>query len=115
MIYKFFWIVIAVFGLSACQTPSNLNDSTSTNLIELEEEIDEVDTEQLGFIDTVPALEPTEEDLDTVAVAEKPSVPTDIWDRIRAGYQLDIDVDRPRLSSQLRWYSTHPTDRKSVV
>ena len=109
MIYKFFWIVIAVFGLSACQTPSNLDNNTSTDLIEFEEEIDEADTEQLGFIDTVPALEPTEEDLDTVAVAEKPSVPTDIWDRIRAGYQLDIDVDRPRLSSQLRWYSTHPT------
>ncbi|MAD46724.1 MAG: lytic transglycosylase [Oceanospirillaceae bacterium] len=30
-----------------------------------------------------------------------------VWDRILASYQLDLNVDNPRIESQLRWYKSH--------
>lgn len=32
----------------------------------------------------------------------------DIWDRIRAGFQLDHNSTNPRLSAQFNWYVRHP-------
>ncbi|WP_418138930.1 transglycosylase SLT domain-containing protein [Marinomonas sp. RS-M-Aa-14] len=77
-------------------------------------DIAEADTEQLGFIDTVPPVESTTEDSEEATDEQlvttiKPQEHADIWERIRAGYQLDLDIDRPRLSSQLRWFSSHPS------
>jgi membrane-bound lytic murein transglycosylase D len=117
MIYKIFWICLVSLTLSACQTASKIEqDNASNDLAESLEESDitEADTEQLGFIDTVPPVESTAEDNEDVTndppiAAVKPRDHDDIWDRIRAGYQLDLDIDRPRLSSQLRWFSSHPS------
>ncbi|WP_111636656.1 LysM peptidoglycan-binding domain-containing protein [Marinomonas shanghaiensis] len=117
MIYKIFWICLVSLTLSACQTASKIEqDNASNDLAESLEDSDitEADTEQLGFIDTVPPVESTAEDnedvTDELPIAEvKPRDHDDIWDRIRAGYQLDLDIDRPRLSSQLRWFSSHPS------
>ncbi|WP_417528871.1 LysM peptidoglycan-binding domain-containing protein [Marinomonas shanghaiensis] len=117
MIYKIFWICLVSLTLSACQTASKIEqDNASNDLAESLEDSDitEADTEQLGFIDTVPPVESTAEDNEDVTnappiAAVKPRDHDDIWDRIRAGYQLDLDIDRPRLSSQLRWFSSHPS------
>ncbi|QUX91427.1 lytic transglycosylase [Marinomonas sp. A3A] len=117
MIYKILWVCLASLALSACQTTSKVErNNASSDLIDSSEETDvvEADTEQLGFIDTVPPIDesatedtiPTEE---PAIAATKPKAPEDIWERVRAGFQLDLDIDRPRLSSQLRWFSSHPS------
>lgn len=31
----------------------------------------------------------------------------DIWQRIIASYQLDIDIENPRVTAQLNWYASH--------
>ncbi|UTV98133.1 LysM peptidoglycan-binding domain-containing protein [Marinomonas rhizomae] len=120
MIYKFLWVCLASLALSACQTASKIErQNTSSDLLESSAEVDadadtvEADTEQLGFIDTVPPVDSTVEEEDVkaepVIANSKPRAPEDIWQRIREGYQLNLDIDRPRLSSQLRWFSSHPS------
>ncbi|MFT2096893.1 LysM peptidoglycan-binding domain-containing protein [Marinomonas sp. 2405UD66-6] len=112
--------------LSACQTASKIDTDASSSSLEtvdaVEADIVDADPERLGFIDSVPVIDSsleestdpeanTEEatDQEPVVAVSKPKAPDDIWDRIRAGYQLDLDIDRPRLSSQLRWFSSHPS------
>ncbi|MFQ3185242.1 LysM peptidoglycan-binding domain-containing protein [Marinomonas primoryensis] len=117
MTYKFFWVCLVSLTLSACQTASKIErNNASADLLEPAEEADivEADTEKLGFIDTVPPVNataetPDEEPIEPVIATSKPRIPDDLWDRIRAGYQMNIDLDRPRLSSQLRWFSSHPS------
>lgn len=115
MFYKIPLLFLAVIGLSACQTTTNLDkDTLSIDSLELEEDIDEADYEQLSFIDTVPAVEPILEKKVRTTLVEEPLVPDDIWDRMRAGFELDLDIDQPRLSSQLRWFKTHPAHLDTV-
>lgn len=119
MIYKFLWVCLASLALSACQTASKIErQNTSSDLQASSEEVDidtvEADTEQLGFIDTVPPIDATAEEeeaikAEPVIANSEPKAPEDIWERIREGYQLNLDIDRPRLSSQLRWFSSHPS------
>ncbi|NVK72395.1 MAG: transglycosylase SLT domain-containing protein, partial [Oceanospirillaceae bacterium] len=118
MIYKFLWICLLSLVLSACQTASKIErQNTSSDLVESSDDTDivEADTEQLGFIDTVPPVDSSAEEVEDdkttepVIAISKPRPPKDIWERIRAGYQLNLDIDRPRLSSQLRWFSSHPS------
>ena len=126
MIYRIFWICLTSLTLSACQTASKIDTDASSSSLEtvdaVEADIVDADPERLGFIDSVPVIDSsleestdpeanTEEatDQEPVVAVSKPKVPDDIWDRIRAGYQLDLDIDRPRLSSQLRWFSSHPS------
>lgn len=115
MFYKIPLLFLAVIGLSACQTTTNMDkDTLSIDSLELEEDIDEADYEQLSFIDTVPAVEPILEKKVRTTLVEEPLVPDDIWDRMRAGFELDLDIDQPRLSSQLRWFKTHPAHLDTV-
>ncbi|TYL48297.1 LysM peptidoglycan-binding domain-containing protein [Marinomonas sp. IMCC 4694] len=127
MTYKFFWICLVSLFLSACQTTSTIENHNAADLIELPEDSEAViletdslesDSEQIGFIDTVPTvqsninetIEPSSNPVNEPIVANMPPLPPeDLWVRIRAGYQLDLDIDRPRLSSQVRWFSTHPS------
>ncbi len=126
MIYRIFWICLTSLTLSACQTASKIDTDASSSSLEtvdaVEADIVDADPERLGFIDSVPVIDSsleestdpeanTEEatDQEPVVAVSKPKIPDDIWDRIRAGYQLDLDIDRPRLSSQLRWFSSHPS------
>jgi membrane-bound lytic murein transglycosylase D len=119
MIYKFLLVCLASLALSACQTASKIErQNTSSDLLESSEDVDadavEADTEQLGFIDTVPPVDSTTDEAETVKTEpvianSKTRAPEDIWERVRAGYQLNLDIDRPRLSSQLRWFSSHPS------
>ena len=116
MIYKFLWVCLASLALSACQTASKVErNNTSSDIIESTEDTDivEADTEQLGFIDTVPPVDSATEDTapteEPLIATSKPKAPEDIWERVRTGFQLDLDIDRPRLSSQLRWFSSHPS------
>lgn len=129
MTNKFLWVCLTSLLLSACQTVSKVEPTnTSSEAIDALEEVQVVDAdpEHIGIIDTVPPVDAEDatteqiaelddadivdvEEVETTAVVEaEPTPPEDIWDRIRAGYQLNLDIDRPRLSSQLRWYSSHP-------
>ncbi|MGF2685461.1 LysM peptidoglycan-binding domain-containing protein [Marinobacter sp. DUT-3] len=40
---------------------------------------------------------------------------TDLWHRLRAGFELDHDVTDPRVKSQLDWYRKHPSYIRRVV
>ncbi len=128
MTYKLLWVCLTSLLLTACQTVSKVETSNASDTLETTEEaqVVEANPEHIGIIDTVPPVdvdEATAEELaaatddeiieveeadDLVIVENEPKEPEDIWDRVRAGYQLNLDIDRPRLSSQLRWYSSHP-------
>lgn len=34
---------------------------------------------------------------------------TDLWDRLRPHFKLDVDLDSPRVQAQLNWYKKHPS------
>ncbi len=113
MTYKILWICLVSLFLSACQTTSKTEQSSTSNALESAEEADivEADSERLGVIDDIPTIDSTiasSEEVEPILINE-PNVPDDIWDRIRDGFELDLDIDRPRLTSQLRWFSTHPS------
>lgn len=67
--------------------------------------------QDIGFIDTVKPVRSEKSKIsssnDKKADLDVNLPPEDLWDRIRAGYQFDLNVDQPRLKSQLRWFSTH--------
>lgn len=69
---------------------------------------------------TACATQPPIETTETDTVAEPSSIEEylvepdisdetldDVWERIPASYQLDIDQENPRIDSQLRWYAAH--------
>lgn len=43
------------------------------------------------------------------ALPESPDTPTpvDLWDRVRSGFALDLDIDNPRVAAQRNWYARH--------
>lgn len=49
------------------------------------------------------------------AAANEEPGQTDIWDRLRAGFVLDHDVDKKRVRDQLNWYAKHPGYINRVV
>lgn len=96
--------------LTGCQTLSPNTQPNGANQTEAEEVVDNELTD--SPVDHVPlvvkaqkAPQPAEVIPDT---PEEPLPPADIWERIRAGYQLKLDHDQPRLYSQIKWYSSHP-------
>jgi membrane-bound lytic murein transglycosylase D len=38
----------------------------------------------------------------------------DLWDRLRKGYSLNLDIDKPRFTQELNWYARHPGYIKRV-
>ncbi len=38
----------------------------------------------------------------------EPAPPADVWSRMRAGFQLDHEVDRRRVLNELKWFVKHP-------
>jgi len=60
-----------------------------------------------------PSMKETAEDArekldEPAAKDEEPQPEADLWARLRAGFQLDHDVDQQRVRSQLNWYKSHP-------
>lgn len=116
MIKHLLWVLFISLVLSGCQTASDVrNDSNETDL---EAGVD-ADVQQTGFIDTVQPVSPDNDSIsdNTISAATNtPQPPKDLWIRMRKGFDLNLDVDKPRLSSQLRWYSSHLDylDRVSV-
>ncbi|KKN38189.1 hypothetical protein LCGC14_0755850 [marine sediment metagenome] len=47
-------------------------------------------------------------------VAEEPDQ-NDMWVRLRAGFELDHDIDHESVEDQLRWYASHPGYLNRVV
>lgn len=47
--------------------------------------------------------------------ADDTSEQTDMWDRLRAGFALDHEVDNKRVRDQLEWYASHPGYINRVV
>ncbi|TDO98895.1 LysM peptidoglycan-binding domain-containing protein [Marinomonas balearica] len=131
MIKYILGVVFLSISLSGCQGLTKKGESTTeseTEITQANSTAPEIINENLGGsdtdaespIDNVPAVTnqsspqdvQAENDAETqhkVAVTPpEPKAPVDIWERIRAGYKLNLDVDQPRLRSQLRWYSSHP-------
>ncbi|MEC8081792.1 MAG: LysM peptidoglycan-binding domain-containing protein [Pseudomonadota bacterium] len=101
--------------LTGCQSMTN----QPADIAEIDAENEaigapEADANEVDFIDTVKPIRPDEAKTvvklkrEVKKEAEPVNLPPeDLWDRIRAGYQFNLDVDQPRLKSQIRWYSTH--------
>ncbi|MBJ7553093.1 lytic transglycosylase [Marinomonas spartinae] len=115
----FFWVLLISLVLTGCQTASNIQNSNSKTDLEADADSDATpaDVNKIGFIDTVPPVSPDDNDTSSSTQdvntqeqqkASKPQPPKDLWTRIRNGFKLNLNVDKPRLSSQLRWFSSHP-------
>lgn len=109
-------LLFAGLLLTGCQTilPEQKNThKTALATLETEQDIDElneidsthVDSEEDKLIDLVEVDKAAEK---TDEKAIKP-IDKDLWSRIRAGYALNLDYDKPRLLSQIKWYSSHKT------
>ncbi|MEL0637254.1 LysM peptidoglycan-binding domain-containing protein [Marinomonas sp. TI.3.20] len=112
MIKHFLWVLLISLVLSGCQTASNVENDNSKTGLETDSDTVEADTQQTGFIDTVSPVLPDEDDTSsdnsTSPVASKsPQPPKDLWVRMRHGFKLNLNIEKPRLSSQVRWYSSH--------
>ena len=112
MIKHFLWVLLISLVLSGCQTASNVENDNSKTGLETDSDTVEADTQQTGFIDTVSPVLPDEDDTSsdnsTSPVASKsPQPPKDLWVRMRNGFKLNLNIEKPRLSSQVRWYSSH--------
>ncbi|TPE51279.1 LysM peptidoglycan-binding domain-containing protein [Maribrevibacterium harenarium] len=96
--------------LTGCQTLSPNTQPNGANQTEAEEVVDNELTD--SPVDHVPLVIKAQKAPQTAEVIpdipEEPLPPADIWERIRAGYQLKLDHDQPRLYSQIKWYSSHP-------
>ncbi|GAB3482220.1 LysM peptidoglycan-binding domain-containing protein [Marinomonas epiphytica] len=118
MNYRILAILLSGLVLSGCQSIGQQPDQQASLETEVDlntpNEIENQDT----YIDTITPLEPTSEPV-TVAVEKQPAKtkpveekvlpPEDLWVRIRTGFEFDLDINQPRLSSQLRWFSSHPS------
>ena len=112
---------VACLVLAGCQNLSRSQidpqqeplDISAAELADAEEnELVDANSDTTEFIDTVPLVNPDTTTEPVAAVQDKPTTPlppADIWQRIRSGYQLQLDHDKPRLSSQIKWYSSHPS------
>ncbi len=107
-------ILIALLAgsiLTGCQSMTN----QPADIAEIDAENEaigapEADANEVDFIDTVKPVRSDEaKALAKSKQDQEPAnlPPEDLWDRIRAGYKFNLDVDQPRLKSQIRWYSTH--------
>ncbi|MGB5998289.1 MAG: LysM peptidoglycan-binding domain-containing protein [Marinomonas sp.] len=122
MTKHFLWVLFISLVLSGCQTASNVQNENSQADLETDSDAVEADVQQTGFIDTVPPVSPddgdatAEDNATDNAVSSAPQPPKDLWVRMRQGFKLNLDINKPRLSSQLRWYSSHLDylDRVSV-
>ncbi|MBM6551911.1 lytic transglycosylase [Marinomonas ostreistagni] len=106
-------LLIAVLAgsiLTGCQSFNQ--NSAEIAEIDAENEAIGAPEAEAGEIDYIDMVDPvvSEEAKAKKAKAAKVEAlpPEDLWERIRAGYQMDLDVDKPRLKSQLRWFRTHP-------
>lgn len=41
-------------------------------------------------------------------VVVEPLPPIDLWQRMQSGFALDLELNKPRISSQLKWFVSHP-------
>ena len=62
-----------------------------------------ISTQDLGAL----SLESTLEEASAL-VEESPPPQTDIWQRMRDGFQLSHEVDRKRVLDELKWFVNHP-------
>lgn len=60
-----------------------------------------------------PDCSTTLDELDGYAVVLIESA--SLWDRIREGYQLDHEIDEPRLATEFNWYRNHPEYMERVA
>ncbi|MBM1144102.1 MAG: lytic transglycosylase [Alcanivorax sp.] len=79
---------------------------------------DQSSSRQVDELPPMPAAEPSLEDPELAnGMAEpEPRNPDhagqpdrDLWQRIRAGYGLDLNVDNDRVRAQREWYARHPS------
>lgn len=67
--------------------------------IPLPEEVVNLDTEK-SEVEAEPVVE---------EVIPEPLPPIDLWQRMQSGFSLDLELNKPRISSQLKWFVSHPS------
>jgi len=117
MIKNTSYIALACILIAGCQP-----FSTTQNQVQLEQEsdssidgevfyefIDEngniVSSDEEQSIDHVPLYSSEEQ---VIAEEVEPQLPIDLWQRMRSGFSLDLDLKKSRISSQLKWLVSHP-------
>lgn len=120
----------SAFDLSADAAPKNPLDSEEVTLaagdeglkesVETGEDSDAVRDEPLDDAiapELKAAAREAREKLDNPEqkIASEELVQTDLWERLRAGFVLDHNVDSKRVRDQLNWYAKHPGYINRVV
>ncbi|WP_438463897.1 LysM peptidoglycan-binding domain-containing protein [Marinomonas sp. PE14-40] len=67
--------------------------------IPLPEEVVNLDAEK-AEVQAEPVIE---------EVIPEPLPPIDLWQRMQSGFSLDLELNKPRISSQLKWFVSHPS------
>ncbi|MGB0941472.1 MAG: LysM peptidoglycan-binding domain-containing protein, partial [Marinomonas sp.] len=63
--------------------------------------------EELANLDTKKAE--VEAEAIVEEVIPEPLPPIDLWQRMQSGFALDLELNKPRISSQLKWFVSHPS------
>ncbi|MCZ2722785.1 LysM peptidoglycan-binding domain-containing protein [Marinomonas sp. 15G1-11] len=104
-------LLITSFLLTGCQTLAQSQKNVDNTGLEIQQEANELDD-----IDISQAESEDDKLIDLVVAQKIESAPdthpesvidNDLWNRIRSGYALNLDYDKPRLLSQIKWYSSH--------
>jgi len=113
LVTAFFSILLN--GCIASQTThpetSSLHTETSTEQIAQAEQINRQLAESLAT-----AQQELEDNLFAIKPEDYTETPmTDIWVRVRNGFNIDDTVDNPRLQAELKWYAKHQKYLDRVV
>lgn len=101
-------VLVAVLGLSACQTLPQHTESVSTMGSTAPESPVVWHTSAPSVIPTSPLQQLDSEPAATTEVAVTPiEAPNDLWDRMRRGFDMP-DLDTPLVRQQEQWYSGRP-------
>ena len=106
MFKQFFSAGLLGLLLSSC-VPGESTRPDQTDTFSTEKtDVTSQNTSESAVVDDIFAINPDD-------YIEEPI--TDVWDRVRSGFNIDDIEDNPRLLSELKWYSKHQKYMDRVV
>lgn len=93
-------ILISFVVLTGCSSIATTSDAPKASSYQIL-----IHNEQQGSATDSQVIEPNE-----TAATEN-----NLWDRLRQGYQMDLDMHQDRLTRELNWYARHPAYIKRVA
>jgi len=94
--------VVTIICLSACNSiKPDIQQGDSFQVPTLLIETTQEEAIIASFVEASP--------LESEVTLSSPDITSDgdLWDRVRAQYQLDLSLDNPRIDSQLQWFAKH--------